>query len=97
MRQSLSSMVQPIAVHLNLSPHPHSASSVNEDASVFSVTTDKMAMEQNNTNPVSSGLSSGSDAGNWMNGNFNYAEMSRIGDKTPDIDEAFLQYSNYFP
>jgi hypothetical protein len=27
-----------------------------------------------------------------MNGNFNYAEMSRIGEKTPEIDEAFLQY-----
>lgn len=23
---------------------------------------------------------------------FNYAEMSRIGDKTPEIDEAFMQY-----
>ncbi|EAW15339.1 Zn(II)2Cys6 transcription factor [Aspergillus clavatus NRRL 1] len=25
---------------------------------------------------------------------FNYAEMSRIGDKTPEIDEAFMQYLN---
>lgn len=33
----------------------------------------------------------------WSTTQFNYAEMSRIGDKTPEIDEAFLQYSSYFP
>jgi hypothetical protein len=28
---------------------------------------------------------------------FNYAEMSRIGDKTPEIDEAFMQYLQSSP
>ncbi|KAF4160359.1 hypothetical protein CNMCM8927_004817 [Aspergillus lentulus] len=37
----------------------------------------------------------------WPDGqsysDFNYAEMSRIGDKTPEIDEAFMQYLQSSP
>lgn len=34
-----------------------------------------------------------STLGDWSHGNFNYAEMSRIGDKTPEADDVFLHYS----
>ncbi|KAJ5882615.1 uncharacterized protein N7529_001287 [Penicillium soppii] len=95
-RQTLPSMVEPITVHLNLQPNPLVASST-KDTSTLAVASNEVLAEQNTMDPVSGDVASKSVSDDWMNGNFNYAEMSRIGNKTPEIDEAFLQYSSYFP
>ncbi|KAJ5173780.1 uncharacterized protein N7500_001711 [Penicillium coprophilum] len=89
--QTLPSMVDPITVHLNLQPGPIVPSSVSEE-SISAIPQNESSIEQ-----ASPELLSDSASVDWMNGNFNYAEMSRIGAKTPEIDEAFLQYSSYFP
>lgn len=83
-------MVDPITVHLKLQPSPLVSSSTNEESSISAIARSGNSIEQPSTELVS-------ESANWMNGNFNYAEMSRIGEKTPEIDEAFLQYSSYFP
>ncbi|OQE05111.1 hypothetical protein PENVUL_c027G10146 [Penicillium vulpinum] len=90
--QTLPSMVDPITVHLNLQPGPLVPSSTSEESSLSIITGNDSSVEEPSTELVPESMSD-----NWMNGNFNYAEMSRIGDKTPEIDEAFLQYSSYFP
>lgn len=80
--QTLPSMVEPITIHLNLQPN----SPVNGSLSLGSSST---CAEQSRriSDPA---------VDDWSTNSFNYAEMSRIGDKTPEIDEAFLQYSTYF-
>lgn len=83
-------MVDPITVHLKLQPSPLAPSSTSEESSISAIAEDAGSTEQPSTELLS-------ETENWMNGNFNYAEMSRIGEKTPEIDEAFLQYSSYFP
>lgn len=88
--QTLPSMVDPITVHLKLQPSPLAPSSTSEESSISAIAEDAGSTEQPSTELLS-------ETENWMNGNFNYAEMSRIGEKTPEIDEAFLQYSSYFP
>ncbi|KXG50390.1 uncharacterized protein PGRI_068810 [Penicillium griseofulvum] len=90
--QTLPSMVDPITIHLNLQPGPLVPSSTSEESSVCAISENDNSTEQPSTELISDSMSE-----NWMNGNFNYAEMSRIGAKTPEIDEAFLQYSSYFP
>jgi hypothetical protein len=90
-------MVEPITVHLNLQPMPPVASSTNADPSVLAISSTEVLTQQSGVDHVSSAVASESVSEEWVNGNFNYAEMSRIGDKTPEIDEAFLQYSSYFP
>ncbi|KAJ5375555.1 hypothetical protein N7517_007561 [Penicillium concentricum] len=90
--QTLPSMVDPITVHLNLQPGPLVPSSGSEESSISAIAENDSSIEQ-----LSPELMSDSASVDWMNGNFNYAEMSRIGAKTPEIDEAFLQYSSYFP
>jgi hypothetical protein len=88
--QTLPSMVEPITIHLNLQPHPVLSSTTNIRATSM--------MPESETAIESSGsIVTGPISDDWAYGNFNYAEMSRIGDKTPEIDEAFLQYSTYFP
>lgn len=90
--QTLPSMVDPITVHLNLQPNPVlSASETTIIQSTSMVPDNETALHS----PVETATDPPSD--DWSNGNFNYAEMSRIGDKTPEIDEAYLQYSGYFP
>lgn len=88
--QTLPSMVDPITVHLKLQPSPLVPSSTSEASSVSAIAGNDSSVEQSSAELVS-------ESENWLNGNFNYAEMSRIGEKTPEIDEAFLQYSSYFP
>ncbi|KAJ5519233.1 hypothetical protein N7453_001655 [Penicillium expansum] len=69
---------------------PLAPSSTSEESSISAIAEDAGSTEQPSTELLS-------ETENWINGNFNYAEMSRIGEKTPEIDEAFLQYSSYFP
>ncbi|OQD61649.1 hypothetical protein PENPOL_c016G00520 [Penicillium polonicum] len=88
--QTLPSMVDTITVHLKLQPGPLVPRSISEESSISAVAGNDCSTEQPSPELVS-------ESENWMNGNFNYAEMSRIGEKTPEIDEAFLQYSSYFP
>lgn len=88
--QTLPSMVDTITVHLKLQPGALAPRSISEESSISAVVGNDCSIEQPSAELVS-------DSENWMNGNFNYAEMSRIGEKTPEIDEAFLQYSSYFP
>lgn len=95
--QTLPLMVEPITVHLNLQPIPLVASSTGADTSTAAVSSNEITVDQNTMDHATAGIPTESASENWMNGNFNYAEMSRIGDKTPEIDEAFLQYSSYFP
>lgn len=88
--QTLPSMVEPITIHLNLQPNPVLSSTTNIQPTSM-MPENETAIESSDaiaTDPISD---------DWACGNFNYAEMSRIGDKTPEIDEAFLQYSTYFP
>ena len=79
-----------VTVHLKLQPGPLVPRSISEESSISAVVGNDSSIEQPSAELVS-------ESENWMNGNFNYAEMSRIGEKTPEIDEAFLQYSSYFP
>jgi hypothetical protein len=95
--QTLPLMVEPITVHLNLQPNQPIAVSTCADASALPIASYKITAEKNTMDHGSTGISTESVSADWMDGNFNYAEMSRIGEKTPEIDEAFLQYSSYFP
>ena len=88
--QTLPSMVDTITVHLKLQPGLLVPSSTSEESPISAGVGNDSSIEQSSAELVS-------ESENWMNGNFNYAEMSRIGEKTPEIDEAFLQYSSYFP
>lgn len=81
--QTLPSMVEPITIHLNLQPN----SLVNGSLSLGSSSSSTCAEQSRVSDPA---------VDDWFTNGFNYAEMSRIGDKTPEIDEAFLQYSTYF-
>lgn len=83
--QTLPSMVQTITAHLNL---PSNAQ-VTGPGNLGSSSSLTCAEE-------SRGIPADPEMDDWATGSFNYAEMSRIGDKTPEIDEAFLQYSTYF-
>jgi hypothetical protein len=87
--QTLPSMVDPITVHLKLQPSTLVPRSTSDESSISAIAGNESSNEH------SAELISESE--NWVDGNFNYAEMSRIGEKTPEIDEAFLQYSSYFP
>lgn len=95
-RQSLSSMIAPITIHLNLQPYPPADSSVPNSDTLSPIVSSQISLQEGLTDSTSTDMHPGSAPGNWMDSNFNYAEMSRIGDKTPEIDEAFLQYSSYF-
>ncbi|OQE19377.1 hypothetical protein PENFLA_c019G02929 [Penicillium flavigenum] len=88
--QTLPSMVDPITVHLKLQPSTLVLRSTSEESSISATAGNESSNEQPSDELIS-------ESEDWMNGNFNYAEMSRIGEKTPEIDEAFLQYSSYFP
>ncbi|KZN86516.1 putative sucrose utilization protein [Penicillium chrysogenum] len=88
--QTLPSMVDPITVHLKLQPSTLVPRSTREESSISATAGNEISNEQPSAELIS-------ESEDWMNGNFNYAEMSRIGEKTPEIDEAFLQYSSYFP
>ncbi|KAJ6177933.1 hypothetical protein N7519_008394 [Penicillium mononematosum] len=88
--QTLPSMVDPITVHLKLQPSTLVPRSTSEESSISATAGNESSNEQPSAQLIS-------ESEDWMNGNFNYAEMSRIGEKTPEIDEAFLQYSSYFP
>lgn len=92
--QTLSSMVEPITLHLNLQRQPPFAGSVPENPSQLVLNSEKISIAENEINSSSAGLTPESVSRNWIDNNFNYADMSRIGDKTPEIDEAFLQYSD---
>jgi len=88
--QNLPSMVDAITAHLNLNP-----SITREEISGqpgLSLAPTSVNISPSQSNPISEPFSD-----DWAYSQFNYAEMSRIGDKTPEIDEAFLQYSSYFP
>ncbi|KAJ5242153.1 uncharacterized protein N7469_000480 [Penicillium citrinum] len=88
--QNLPSMVDAITAHLNLNP-----SIMREETSSqpgLSLAPASINLSPSQSNPISEPFSD-----DWAYSQFNYAEMSRIGDKTPEIDEAFLQYSSYFP
>ncbi|KAJ5092419.1 hypothetical protein NUU61_007289 [Penicillium alfredii] len=91
MSQTLPSMMESITVHLNLQPGPLVPDSRRMDSS-----TSMMAGPGCTTEPDQANMSPGIRPDDSALGNFNYAEMSRIGDKTPEIDEVFLQYSSYF-
>ncbi|CAI7566413.1 unnamed protein product [Penicillium pancosmium] len=89
--QTLPSMMETIAIHLNLN------SDIPEQSS------DELGLRlargpgnDLSPQPDSSNVNSESFSEDWAYSHFNYAEMSRIGNKTPEIDEAFLQYSSYF-
>mgnify|MGYP006902573704 CR=1 FL=1 len=88
--QTLPSMVEPITVHLKLQPSTLVPRSTRDESSISATAGNAISNEQPSAELIS-------ESEDWMNGNFNYAEMSRIGEKTPEIDEAFLQYSSYFP
>lgn len=92
--QTLSSMVEPITLHLNLQRQPPFTGSVPENPSQLVLNSEKISIAENEINSSSAGLTPESVSRNWIDNNFNYADMSRIGDKTPEIDEAFLQYSD---
>ncbi|KAJ5545399.1 hypothetical protein N7535_006214 [Penicillium sp. DV-2018c] len=96
MGQTLPSMVEPITIHLNLQPVPPIASGTNADTFAVAISSTEAPAQQSGVDHVLA-VASESVSEEWVNGNFNYAGMSRIGDKTPEIDEAFLQYSSYFP
>ncbi|CAG7944055.1 unnamed protein product [Penicillium olsonii] len=96
-RQTLPSMMEPITIHLNLQPYPVATSSIAGRETLSPVVSDRISLRGSLPESTSADIHPGSAPGNWINGNFNYAEMSRIGDKTPEIDEAFLQYTSYFP
>ncbi|KAJ5757352.1 uncharacterized protein N7511_006046 [Penicillium nucicola] len=88
--QTLPSMIDSITIHLNLPPNPILSSTTNAQST--SMLAEKEAPSESSTVLVANPASD-----DWADENFNYAEMSRIGDKTPEIHEAFLQYSTYFP
>ncbi|KAJ5139230.1 uncharacterized protein N7515_004078 [Penicillium bovifimosum] len=94
--QTLPSMVEPITVHLNLQPIPPIASSTNAGPSTVAIASTETPTQRSELDHVLA-VASEAVSEESMNGNFNYAEMSRIGGKTPEIDEAFLQYSSYYP
>lgn len=89
--QTLPSMMETIAIHLNLS------SEIPEQGSdELGLSLARRPEDNSSPRPDSSNVNSESFSEDWAYSHFNYAEMSRIGNKTPEIDEAFLQYSSYF-
>ncbi|KAJ5109904.1 hypothetical protein N7532_002549 [Penicillium argentinense] len=90
--QSLPMMVEPITMHLNLNPNGHTAGPDDLVLAPAGSPGNELAAGQDSSDMMPESFSD-----DWSYSNFNYAEMSRIGDKTPEVDEAFLQYSGYFP
>lgn len=90
--QTLPSMLETITAHLNLNSDL-SGQDVNTRA-LHSIQEPDSYSSPKATTP---NIESENFSDDWASGLFNYSEMSRIGNKTPEIDEAFLQYSNYFP
>ena len=88
--QTFPSMVQPIAQHLRLEPVPISFSTASTQntppplppASVVRQTDGAFGTTEGDTEQESG------------SGDFNYADISRIGDKTPEIAKVFLHYTN---
>jgi hypothetical protein len=78
-------MVETITTHLSLPPNSLANGQSNAGASLTMTGAEE-----------SSGVILDPEVDDWSTSHFNYAEMSRIGDKTPEIDEAFLRYSTYF-
>lgn len=92
--QTLPSMMEIITIHLNLSSEIHEQSS---DALEPCLAQGPEGPEDNSSSqPDQSNVNSESFSEDWAYSHFNHAEMSRIGDKTPEIDKAFLQYTSYF-
>lgn len=92
--QTLSSMVEPITLHLNLQRQLPATSSIPGDSPSLILNSENIRFDENEVNSSQAEFSPESISRNWIDSNFNYADMSRIGDKTPEIDEAFLQYSD---
>lgn len=90
--QSLPSMVESITMHLNLNSSVPGEPSSGLGLRLSQAPGDELPSQHDSSSVVADSFSD-----DWSWSNFNYAEMSRIGDKTPEIDEAFLQYSSYFP
>lgn len=88
--QNLPSMVDAITTHLNLNPNVMREEIPGPPG--LSLAPVSAIVSPAQSNQISEPFSD-----DWAYSQFNYAEMSRIGDKTPEIDEAFLQYSSYFP
>lgn len=89
--QTLPSMMETITIHLNLS-----AEIPEQGADRLGLCLGQGSQDPSSPRADSSNVNSESFSEDWAYSHFNYAEMSRIGDKTPEIDEAFLQYSSYF-
>ncbi len=85
-------MVNPMMMHLDLQPNLPSAADTDLDLSALNACQYQQLLERGQ-DKIS--VESVSDDRSCQN--FNYAEMSRIGDKTPEIDEEFLQYLSCFP
>lgn len=90
-RQSLPAMVEVITMHLNLN------SIQEEESNEQRIRSPPDPCNESTLEQDPSQFASDSFSEDWTYSHFNYADMSRIGDKTPEIDEAFLQYSEYFP
>ncbi|KAJ5260072.1 hypothetical protein N7505_009453, partial [Penicillium chrysogenum] len=72
--QTLPSMVEPITVHLKLQPSTLVPRSTRDESSISATAGNAISNEQPSAELIS-------ESEDWMNGNFNYAEMSRIGEK----------------
>ena len=90
--QTLHSMVDPMTMHLDLQPNPPGAADTDLDLSALGACQYQQLSEQGQDKIPVESVSDDQPCRD-----FNYAEMSRIGDKTPEIDEEFLQYLSCFP
>lgn len=95
--QTLPTMIQPISQHLSLEPMaalqtPTEALSSSLVSTSANVTDSEEPPDKENGTRTAK-LSKAHKK--WLLDDLNYADISRIGDKTPEIATAFLQYSSF--
>lgn len=84
-------MVQPIAQHLRLEPAPISSGASTASTQDTPPPCPPSVLRQ--LEGASTAVEGGTEEV-LGTGNFNYADISRIGDKTPEIAKVFLHYTH---